>query len=57
MSETTLPEACPECGSDSYDTVKHDWRDGVTPFDTYHVCCSCDHEWIEDEFKRLEKET
>jgi DNA-directed RNA polymerase subunit M/transcription elongation factor TFIIS len=51
MSETT--NTCPKCGSDSYDTIKHDWRDGVTPFDTYHVCCSCEHEWIEDEFNQL----
>ena len=45
MSETN--NRCPKCGSDSYDTVKHEWRDGLPPFDDYHECCSCDHEWVD----------
>lgn len=56
MSEaTTTNNTCPKCGSDSYDTVKHGWRDGVTPFDTYHVCCSCDHEWVDPDFEENQK--
>ena len=45
---------CPKCGNKEYETVKHSWRDGVTPYDTYYVCWSCDHEWIEDEFNQTE---
>jgi DNA-directed RNA polymerase subunit M/transcription elongation factor TFIIS len=45
-------EVCPECGSDSFDTVKHSWREGVTPYADYHICCSCGHEWDDEETEK-----
>jgi DNA-directed RNA polymerase subunit M/transcription elongation factor TFIIS len=43
--------ACPKCGSTSFDTIRHSWRDGVTPFEDYYECCSCDHSWHADDLK------
>ena len=48
-------EVCPECGSDSFDTVKHSWREGVTPYADYHICCSCGHEWDDEETEKEEE--
>jgi DNA-directed RNA polymerase subunit M/transcription elongation factor TFIIS len=48
-------DLCPECGSDSYDTIKHSWREGVTPYPTYYVCCSCGHEWDDEETEKEEE--
>ncbi len=36
---------CPKCGSDSFDTVKWSWRDGLPPHDDHYECLSCDHVW------------
>jgi hypothetical protein len=40
---------CPKCGSDSFDTPQWSSRSGVPPFEDYHVCCSCDHEWLDSD--------
>jgi DNA-directed RNA polymerase subunit M/transcription elongation factor TFIIS len=46
-------DKCPKCGSDSFDTLRHSWREGVTPYPDVYICCSCEHEWtmqdLEDE--------
>jgi hypothetical protein len=40
---------CPKCGSDSFDTPQWSSRSGTPPFEDYHVCCSCDHEWLDSD--------
>lgn len=46
---------CPKCGSDSYDTIKHSWRDGLPPFEDYYECCSCDHEWTDADLEKADE--
>ena len=42
-------DKCPNCGSDSFDTLRHSWREGVTPYPDVYICCSCEHEWTDDD--------
>lgn len=42
---------CPKCGSEAYDTIKWSWQQGTTPYADYCVCCSCEHEWSEDDVR------
>lgn len=44
-----MNETCPKCDSEEYDTIKWSWQQGVTPYDDYYVCCSCQHEWSEEQ--------
>jgi DNA-directed RNA polymerase subunit M/transcription elongation factor TFIIS len=46
---------CPKCGSESFDTVKHSWREGVTPYPDYYVCCWCDHEWTDADLEEKDE--
>lgn len=45
------PDTCPKCGSEAYDTIKWSWQQGITPYADYFVCCSCEHEWSEDDVR------
>jgi DNA-directed RNA polymerase subunit M/transcription elongation factor TFIIS len=41
-------DTCPKCESESYDTVKWSWKQGIEPHADYYACCSCYHEWGDD---------
>jgi transposase-like protein len=43
-----MPDECPKCGSEEYDTVKWSWAQGLQPYEDYYVCCSCNNEWVDD---------
>jgi DNA-directed RNA polymerase subunit M/transcription elongation factor TFIIS len=47
---------CPKCGSESFETVKHSWRDGVPPHDDYYECWACDHEWTDADIEAAQGE-
>jgi DNA-directed RNA polymerase subunit M/transcription elongation factor TFIIS len=49
-------DKCPKCGYESFETVKHSWRDGLPPHDDYYVCWSCDHEWTDADIEKAEGE-
>jgi transposase-like protein len=45
---------CPKCSSESFDTIKHSWRDGLPPHDDYYECLSCEHTWDDADIEKAE---
>lgn len=45
---------CPNCGNEEFETVKHSWREGVTPYPDTYVCWNCDHEWTDKDIEEKE---
>jgi DNA-directed RNA polymerase subunit M/transcription elongation factor TFIIS len=53
---TVQNNKCPKCGNESFETVKHSWRDGVPPHDDYYECWACDHEWTDADIEAAQGE-